>query len=635
MSFRSALLVFFATAASLAAAAPEQLKAFLDEEWEYTVQQYPTWASSLGDRRYNDQWEDSSLTAIEARQQHRLDALKKLHGIKRGELGAADQLNYDLAEKDLTLGIEADRFREYLAPLTQMNGPQTADDLATSLRFDTLKDYQDWLVRVQKFPAVLEQLTALMREGMRAHIVQPKVVMQRVPAQLAKQMVDDPEKSGFFRPFKKFPPVIGRAERANLTDSARKAVAEGIVPAFQKFKAFFETEYLPACYDSVGAWQHPAGASFYAFRARQSTTTNLSPQQIHEIGQREVQRIRTEMEAVRARAGFKGTLPEFFKFLRTDPKFFCKTPEELLETYRTVAKQIDPLLVKVFKTMPRMPYGVEPIPALIAPDTTTAYYSEPAADGSRAGRYFVNLYKPEVRPKWEMRALSLHEAVPGHHFQISIAMEQGELPMFRRVSQYTAYVEGWGLYSESLGNEMGLYDDPNDKFGELTYDMWRAVRLVVDTGMHQLKWTRQQAIDFFLENAPKTEQDVINEIDRYIAWPGQALAYKIGQLKIKELRAKATQELGEKFDLREWHDHLLACGAVPLDVLEKRMDAWVAERRPKGASTPPPVRRETEEAPARTAPPLRPTPIAAKPVIKPAAPPPANPSPENQNPSGG
>ncbi len=574
----------FLVASVRAGTAPDpatQLREFFMAEWEWSLKESPGRASNLGDRRYNDRWDDPTLPAIEGRHQHRIDALKRLRAIPREGLTASDRINYEIFEDELNRAIEANRFRFYLAPLDQRGGPQTADELASSLRFTTLKDYEDWLARLQSFPQRLDQIADVMREGIKAHIVQPKIVMSRIPAQLDKQIVVKPEDSGFFKPFRKFPADISPSDQERLVEGAKKAIAEGIVPAFVKFKAFFEKDYLPACYDGVGLWQHPDGEAAYANRARFYTTTKLTPQQIHDIGLKEVERIRGEMEKIKEKVGFKGTLAEFFVFLRTDPKFFYPTGEALLQAYRAMSRETDPLLVKIFKTLPRMPYGVEPIPAMIAPDTTTAYYSGPAADGSRAGRYFVNLYKPETRPKWEMRALSLHESVPGHHLQIALAQEQGEQPNFRRYGGYTAYVEGWGLYSESLGNEMGLYEDPYEKFGELTYDMWRAVRLVVDTGMHALKWDRQRAIDFFLANAPKTELDVTNEIDRYIAWPGQALAYKIGQLKIQELRARATAALGQTFDLREWHDHLLACGAVPLEVLEKRMDAWVAAQLAK------------------------------------------------------
>jgi uncharacterized protein (DUF885 family) len=555
------------------------LNKLFDEEWEWTMREFPTFASQLGDRRYNDRWPDVSIEATERRQQHRLQTLARLQKIERERLSAADRLNYDLFRKDLENDIEDFKLRLYLLPVNQRGGIQSEDELAELLRFENVKDYEDWLARLRAFPAYVDQTIGLMREGVRARMLWPKVTLQRVPAQLDRQLVSRPEESNFYKPFKRFSKDIPEAEQARLAQAGRDAVARSIIPSLRRLREYFVTEYLPASFDHVGVWQWPNGAEAYAFLARRNTTTEMTPEQIHEKGLSEVARIRAEMQKVMTQVGFRGSLKEFFKKLRTDSDFYYKRPEDLLEAYRATAKRIDPNLVKVFKTLPRMPYGVTPIPDTLAPDTTTAYYQQGSPDGSRPGFYYVNLYKPETRPKWEMMALSLHESVPGHHLQISRAMELGEIPKFRRYGGYTAFVEGWGLYAESLGEDMGLYDDPYSKFGQLTYEMWRAVRLVVDTGMHYYKWDRQKAIDYFLDNAAKTELDVTNEIDRYITDPGQALAYKIGELKIKELRARSRSELGDKFDVREFHDIVLGSGAVPLDVLERNVDDWIKQQK--------------------------------------------------------
>lgn len=556
-----------------------KLHTLFDADWEHTMRTQPTWASHLGDRRYNDRWPDLSLAAIEREHQRASNILKQIQSIDRAQLPAADQLNYDLFRWRLENEMDGFRFGEHLSPVNQRGGIQTEDELGDALRFQTVKDYEDWIARLNSFGQMMDQTIALMREGMRRGIVQPQIVMQRVPAQIQKQRVPQPEQSPFFKPFRDIPSSISSADRERLIASAKQALNTSVLPAFARFDAFFNQEYLPACLTGIGAWRLPDGKARYAYAARVFTTTKLTPEEIHNIGLSEVARIRGEMEKVKAQAGFKGTLPEFFTFLRTDKQFFCETPQRLFMEYAATSKRIDPLLVKLFRTLPRTPYGLEEIPAKIAPDTTTAYYRQPAADGSRAGTYFVNLYRPEVRPRWEMMALSLHESVPGHHFQIALAQEQGALPNFRRHSGYTAYVEGWGLYAESLGDELGLYDDPYSKMGQLTYEMWRAVRLVVDTGIHALQWDRDRAIAFFRDNAPKAEQDIVNEVDRYISWPGQALAYKIGELKIKELRARATKQLGDRFDIKEFHDIILLGGSMPLEILESRVNTWLQEKR--------------------------------------------------------
>jgi uncharacterized protein (DUF885 family) len=545
-------------------------------EWDYQLEEYPTWASKLGDRRWNDRWGDQSLDAIHRRHGHNIRVLAELGKINREELSHADRLNYDLFRKDYLDEVEEHQYRWYLIPVNQLGGVQTADELADALRFDRLKDYDDWLARLRALPEYIEQTTALMREGIRQQILLPKIVLERIPNQIDHQIVSDPKESPFYKPLRHFAGSIAAADMSRLASAAEHAIKSDVVPAFRRLKEFFVNDYLPGSLDRVGIWQLRDGDAMYRFAVRQHTTTQMTPQEIHEIGLREVSRIRGAMQSIIDSLGYQGSPGEFAEFLRSDPQFYYKTAEELLLAYRALTRRIDPLLVRIFQTLPRIPYGVEPIPENIAPDTTTAYYRSPAADGSRAGTYFVNLYKPETRPKYEMMVLSLHEAVPGHHLQIALAMEQAELPNFRRHGGYTAFIEGWGLYAESLGEQLGLYDDPYAKFGQLTYEMWRAVRLVVDTGLHYLRWDRQQAIDFLQQNTAKQEPEVVNEIDRYIAMPGQALAYKIGQLKLSAIRSKAEAVLGGGFDIRAFHDELLRDGALPLDLLEAKMDDWMA-----------------------------------------------------------
>lgn len=553
----------------------DRLHAIFDAEWQWQLREEPTFASYLGDRRYNDRWPDRSLAAIEQRHQHRIDVLKQLDQFDASKLSPDDRIHLQLFRLEYANAVEAHPFGWHLVPLNQREGIQDENSLADSLTFDREKDFTDWLTRLKTFPNYMDQTLALLSEGVRTGRVHAKVVMQRLPGQIKRQIVSDPTQSLFYKPFRSMPDSMAEETRDRLRREAQAAIRDHIVPSYRRMAEFFANTYLPACTDKVGVWQWPRGRELYAIRARHFTTTELTPKQIHEIGLSEVKRIRAEMEKIVQQVGFQGTFSEFLTELRTNEKFYFKDANDLLREYRDVCKRVDPQLVKLFKRLPRVPYGIEPIPMHIAPDTTTGYYREPAADGSRAGTYFVNLYRPETRPKYEIEVLSLHEAVPGHHLQIALAQELENLPAFRRYGGYTSFIEGWALYTESLGPELGLYSDPYSKFGQLTYEMWRAVRLVVDTGMHEFEWTRDRSIAFFEVNTAKTRLDIENEIDRYIAWPGQALAYKIGELKIKELRAEAQRELGEKFDIRRFHEVVLGSGAVTLEILESNVREWI------------------------------------------------------------
>ncbi len=575
-SLGSFCLIFISLSA--AAGPTDDFAALLDESWEWQLRENPVWSSRLGDRRFNDQWDDMSLGSIERRIEEQRDFLRRLRAIDSSQLSESDALDYDLFRRQLEDSIDGHEFKSYLMPMSQRGGVQSLESTAETLRLASVKDYEDWLARMTQIEDVIEQTTELMEEGRRTGYMPPKILMERIPNQIASQLVEDPEMSPFFAAFDSMPASIGTEDKQRIQQLAKDVIDDSIVPAYREFSNYFNETYLPASRDSIGASSLPNGEAFYEYRTRYFTTTQMTPDEIHRLGLNEVKRIRDEMQLVIDELEFEGSFDDFLNFLRTDPQFYYDTPEELFEGYLAVSKRIDPELVKLFGKLPRMPYGLRPIPDNIAPDTTTAYYNRPAADGSRPGYYYVNLYRPEVRPKYEMEVLSIHEAVPGHHLQIALQMELEEMPNFRKYSGFTAFTEGWGLYSESLGYEMGFYKDPYSRFGALTYDMWRAVRLVVDTGMHYKGWTRQQAIDFFKDNAAKTEADIVNEIDRYISWPGQALAYKIGQLKMLELRAEAEQALGDDFDIKAFHDELLGGGAVPMEVLETRMNRWLAEQ---------------------------------------------------------
>lgn len=565
--------------AGLAAAGPaEELQTLFDAEWERGLKEDPISASTAGDRRYHHLLPDLSAEALAQSAAADRAALERLRAIDAAALNERDRINRDVFEWRLAHRVAGQRFQDDLMPMSQQGGIQTFDTLLEQLELSTVADVDAWIARLRAFDRYTDQHIDLLKRGVQAGLLPPKVVMQRVSQQIAGQVVDKPENSRFWKGFEELPKTLSDAERGRLQAAGKAAIAEVVLPAFRRLQRYFDDVYLPACRDTIAVTELPNGRDYYAWLAAGFTTTTLSPDEIHAIGLKEVERIRSEMEAVRREVGFEGDLAAFFHHLRTDPSFYYPTGEQLLVAYRNVAKRIDPELVKVFGTLPRLPYGVRPIPEALAPHTYTAYYQPGALDGSRAGYYYVNLYKPEARPKWEMMALSLHEAVPGHHFQFALGLELPEQPNFRRVGYVVAYGEGWALYAERLGYEMGLYDDPYDRFGQLTYDMWRAVRLVVDTGMHAKGWSRERAIEFFKSNAPKSEQDIVNEIDRYIAWPGQALAYKIGQLKILELRARAERQLGERFDLRAFHDSVLGTGSVPLAVLEAAVDRWIASR---------------------------------------------------------
>ena len=558
----------------------ERFEEIVAMTYDYTMLSFPEFATYLGDPRGQDRWSDQSEAITLQRQQDVKSLVAALENIDRDKLTATQQVNYDLLYDSQKLEIEGQKFPEDMMPVNQMGGVQqnVAQMMAIS-RPKNAEDYSNMVSRLEKTPQVVDQTIAWMRKGMQAGVTPPAITLRDVPQQIRNQLVDEPDQSPLLTSFKEFPANVDSLQQATLKKQAEAAYSEKVAPAFERLLVFMENEYLPAARESIAMRDLPNGEAWYAYNVKQRTTTDLTPEQIHQIGLAEVKRIRGEMEVVIASSGFEGSFEEFLVFLRTDPQFYHETKEGLLSEYRDIAKRADPELMKLFGKLPRTPYGVIPVPSYAEKSQTTAYYQPGSVEAGRPGNFFANTYALDTRPRWEMEALTLHEAVPGHHLQIALQQELEDVPWFRRVGGYTAFIEGWGLYSESLGVEMGFYQDPYSKFGQLTYEMWRAIRLVVDTGMHHLGWSRQQAIDYFMQNAGKQEHDVIVEIDRYIVWPGQALAYKIGELKIKELRTYATDELGEVFDIREFHDEVLGRGALPLSVLDANIKNWVKTKK--------------------------------------------------------
>lgn len=584
-------LSLLATSLSLslpAGAAPTESQRFhqwLDAQWELTLQRQPILATSLGDPRYNDRLVDETTAAYRAQARREKQAqLKGLAGFNKARLVPKDRVSYSILKLDLEQDLAGLRFPEWMQPISQIGGlPSFLAQMGTGQSiqpFKTTKDYDDWLKRLALAVPMFDGSIGNMRDGLKAGVTQPRAVMEKVLPQLKALAVSDPEQSLFWGPIKNFPETVPAADRERITAAMRELLSSKVLPAYARLLAFVRDEYTPKARASTAWSALPDGKAWYAYRVRQSTTVALTPDEIHDIGLKEVARILAEMDGVRRQVGFQGDLKAFFKHLNDDPRYYFSKPEELLAGYRDLQKKINGLTPNLFDITPKADYEVREVEAFRAESAAGASYQEAAADGSRPGVFYVNTFNLKAQPIFGMETLSLHEASPGHHFQISIAQEDQTLPKFRRFgSHYTAYVEGWALYAESLGKELGLFTDPYQWYGRLSDEQLRAMRLVVDTGLHHKGWTREQAIKYMLDNSSMAESDVVSEVERYIVWPGQALGYKIGQLEMTKLRAEASAALGAKFDIKGFHRVVLTAGQVPLPVLRELVMEWVKASR--------------------------------------------------------
>jgi len=548
-------------------------------DWEYTNVEAPEIATVVGYPGQDERWTDYSLPAIRRRGTELADRLLVLRAIDRTRLGESDQLSFDVFKRNAEENVEGTRFPAELLAVTQRDGPQYASAVIARMPVVTATDYEHILSRLAALPRLVEQTLVLLDSGARVGVTPPRVTLRDVPAQIERLVPEDPMRSALLEPFARMPATIPAADRERLTTRAIREYTQRVRPSYRRLGSYLATTYIPRARTTIGWSNLPDGRAWYAYRVKLETTTSRTPQEIHRIGLAEVRRIHAQMDSAMRMTGHTGDFASFVVMLRSDPRFFTRDSASLVQRYRGIAARIEPELPRLFSKLPRLPFEVTAVPSFAAPSQPTAYYESGSPDAGRPGVFYVNTYRLDSRPTWEMEALTAHEVVPGHHLQIALSQELADLPEFRRYGGYTAFTEGWALYAERLGRDLGLYRDPYSRFGQLSYEMWRAIRLVLDTGIHDQGWSREQAIEYFRANSVKTDQEIASEVDRYIVMPGQALAYKSGELAIVALRADAERELGPRFELRAFHDAVLSQGAIPLDILGVRVRRWISEQK--------------------------------------------------------
>lgn len=576
----AAALLFATTIQAKELSVSDELNQLFGDVAKYQLSLNPIAAANAGDKSARGKIADQTDQAYAEQLSQYKKFKEQLLAIDSSQLSKQDAVSYKMMLRELGINISDIEFKTYQIPLTAESGFHVSSaGIVNFLRFKNLDDYQNYLTLLEQTPKYFKQNIDNMKAGLARNFTIPKVVLDGYSDGISAYIQDDPTKTVWYRPFKKLPESISDKEANKLRSKAKEIIKNAVLKEFKDYKKFFEEEYYPNAKNTIAATDYPDGKKYYQAQVKRYTTLDLTPEEIHNIGLKEVKRIRGEMEQVIKETGFKGSFAEFLNFLRTDEQFYAKNPDELLKEAAYISKKMDHQLPKFFGKLPRQPYGVVPVAPEIAPKYTTGRYSGAPLESDRAGEYWVNTYNLKTRPLYNLEALSLHEAVPGHHLQIALAKELTDLPQFRQNTYISAFGEGWGLYSERLGLEAGFYKDPYSNFGRLTYEMWRAMRLVVDTGMHAMGMTRDEAIKLMEENTALSKHNVRTEIDRYISWPGQALSYKLGEIKIRELRAKAEQELGEGFDIRKFHDAVLGQGSVPLSVLEEQIDDFINQQK--------------------------------------------------------